>query len=98
MKISMVIEEKLSAYITKSKKLNPSNFQKKIKIALLSNFTLDGLNETISVKCADIQIGCNAFTGGYNQYNEEILNDKSDLYSFSPDICFLISRYTKNFG
>ena len=98
MKISMVIEEKLSAYITKSKKLNPSNFQKKIKIALLSNFTLDGLNETISVKCADIQIGCNAFTGGYNQYNEEILNDKSNLYSFSPDICFLILDTRKILG
>jgi alkylphosphonate utilization operon protein PhnA len=41
-------EEKLSAYITKSKKLNPSNFQKKIKIALLSNFTLDGLAEQVS--------------------------------------------------
>ena len=89
MKISMVIEEKLSVYITKSKKLNPSNFQKKIKIALLSNFTLDGLNETISVKCADIQIGCNAFTGGYNQYNEEIKMIKVIFILFHPTFVFL---------
>ena len=90
MKINMVVEEKLSAYITKSKKLNSSNFQKKIKTALLSNFTLDGLAETIKVKCGELNVGCDTFYGGYNQYNEEILNNKSNLYSFSPDICFLI--------
>ena len=56
------------------------------------------MNETISVKCADIQIGCNTFAGGYNQYNEEILNDKSKLYSFSPDICFLILDTRKILG
>ena len=89
-KTTMVSEEKLSSYIMKSKKLNVLDFKKQTRIALLSSFTLDGLIETIKVKCGDLKVGCHTFYGGYNQYNEEILNNKSKLYSFSPDICFLI--------
>ena len=83
-------EKKLSSYITEAKKLNALDFEKQIRVASLSSFTLYGLNETIKVKCAEIKVGCHIFSGGYNQYNEEILNTKSKLYTFSPDICFLI--------
>jgi FkbH-like protein len=84
------LERKLSEYIIESKKVNSSDFESKIKIALLGSFTLDGLNETIKVKCSELKVGCDTFYGGYNRYNEEILNSKSNLYSFSPDVCFLI--------
>ena len=84
------MERKLSEYIIESKKVNSSDFESKIKIALLGSFTLDGLNETIKVKCSELKVGCDTFYGGYNRYNEEILNSKSKLYSFSPDVCFLI--------
>ena len=84
------MERKLSEYIIESKKVNSSDFESKIKIALLGSFTLDGLNETIKVKCSELKVGCDTFYGGYNRYNEEILNSKSNLYSFSPDVCFLI--------
>ena len=84
------MERKLSEYIIESKKVNSSDFGSKIKIALLGSFTLDGLNETIKVKCSELKVGCDTFYGGYNRYNEEILNSESKLYSFSPDVCFLI--------
>ena len=84
------MERKLSEYIIESKKINSSDFESQIKIALLGSFTLDGLNETIKVKCSELKVGCDTFYGGYNRYNEEILNSKSKLYSFSPDVCFLI--------
>ena len=84
------MERKLSEYIIESKKVNSSDFESKIKIALLGSFTLDGLNETIKVKCSELKVGCDTFYGGYNRYNEEILNSESKLYSFSPDVCFLI--------
>ena len=84
------MERKLSEYIIESKKVNSSDFEGKIKIALLGSFTLDGLNETIKVKCSELKVGCDTFYGGYNRYNEEILNNKSKLYAFSPDVCFLI--------
>jgi len=84
------LERKLSEYIIESKKINSLDFESQIKIALLGSFTLDGLNETIKVKCSELKVGCDTFYGGYNRYNEEILNSKSKLYSFSPDVCFLI--------
>ena len=94
----VVTEEKLSFYITKSKKLNISDFKRQTRIALLSNFTLDGLVETIKVKCGELNVVCDTFYGGYNRYNEEILNNKSNLYSFSPDLCFLILDIRNIFG
>ena len=94
----MTKEKKLSAYTLESKKINVLDFKKQIRIALLSSFTLDGLDETIKVKCAEINVGCHVFSGGYNQYNEEILNTKSKLYAFSPDICFLILDILDIFG
>ena len=36
------------------------------------------------------KIQCTTFVSGYNQYNQEILDEKSQLYKFSPDITFLI--------
>ena len=84
------LENSLSDYISKSQNLNSELFEKKIKVALLSSFTINGLNETLKVKCADRNIDCITHVGGYNQYNQDILNPDSDLYQFSPNLTFLI--------
>jgi len=63
---------------------------KKIQIAILSSFTINGLEETLRVKCAGEKIECISYVGGYNQYAQEILNRESNLYKFQPDITFLI--------
>jgi FkbH-like protein len=83
-------EQKLSHYITKSKSIDTSKFEKKTRIALLGGFTLNGMAETFSVKCFDANIGCTTYVSGYNQYNQEILDGNSNLYKFSPDISFLL--------
>ena len=83
-------EEKLSSYLSKSKLIPNSNYEKKIRIAILGGFTLNGLEETMRVKCDEKKIQCTTFVSGYNQYNQEILDEKSQLYKFSPDITFLI--------
>lgn len=83
-------EEKLSYYINKAAELSNHSFDKKIRIALLSSFTLNGLAETIQVKCAQKKIQCITYVGGYNQYNQEILNPQSNLYKFNPDLTFLL--------
>jgi len=44
-------EEKLSSYLSKSKLISNSNYAKKIRIAILGGFTLNGLEETMKVKC-----------------------------------------------
>ena len=91
-------EEPLSKYILDSEKLEINNFNKKIKVAFLSSFTINGLSESLKVKCSKKQISCNTYVGGYNQYNQEILDKKSKLYSFSPDITFLILDTRSIFG
>ena len=73
-----------------SKNLDDMKFDKKLKVAILSSFTLDGLDETFHVKCSEIGIRYQSYVAGYNQYNQEILNPESDFYNFSPDITFLI--------
>ena len=86
----MTTEQKLSHYINKSSDLIGRTFGKKIRIGILCSFTINGLEETIRVKSAEKNIDCVTYVGGYNQYNQEILNQESDLYKFSPDITFLI--------
>ena len=83
-------KEKLSVYLNKSKLLSNVDYEKKIRIAILGSFTLNGLEETIRVKCAEKKIRCTTYVSGYNQYSQEIYDEKSQLYKFSPDITFLI--------
>jgi len=91
-------EEKLSSYLNKSKLVSNSNYAKKIRIAILGGFTLNGLEETMRVKCDEKKIQCTTYVSGYNQYNQEIIDEKSQLYKFSPDITFLIIDCRNVFG
>lgn len=86
----MPLESKLSYYINRATTLDTSKYEKKIRIAVLGSFTLNGLEETLRVKCADRKIDSSIFVSGYNQYNQDILNGQSELYNFSPHIVFLI--------
>ena len=86
----MTGEKKLSYYLNKETELDDQTYEKKIRIALLGSFTLNGLAETLRVMCAEKKIQCTTYVGGYNQYNQEILSTDSNLYKFSPDISFLL--------
>jgi len=90
------MEKKLSEYISLSKNITELKSDNKIKVAILSNFTLNGLDETLRVKTSELGLNYHSYVSGYDQYNQEILNPKSDLYNFSPDITFLILS-TRNF-
>lgn len=83
-------EETLSYFINKSNELSDQNFTKKIKIALLSSYTINGLKEILHVKSVEHGIFASIYEGPYNQYSQEILNTTSDFYKFQPDITFLI--------
>lgn len=83
-------EHKISYYITKSKELNNIQFNKSIRVAILSSFTINGIEETLKVKCAEKNIECITYLGSYNQYNQNILDNKSKLYEFQPNITFLL--------
>ena len=76
--------------MTLSKQIDDLKFDKKLKVAILSSFTINGLDETIHVKCSELGIRYQSFVSGYNQYNQELLEPNSNYYNFSPDVTFLI--------
>jgi len=92
------LEKSLSDYIALSKNIDDLKYDKNLKVAILSSFTLNGLSETLHVKCSDLEIRYQSYVSGYNQYNQEILNSKSKLYNFSPDVTFLIIDVRNFFG
>ena len=90
-------ENSLSHYINKSKEIT-KKFDKKIRIGLLSSYTINGLKEILQVKSADRNISCMIYEAPYNQYSQEILNQDSELYKFSPELTFLIIDTRNIFG
>jgi len=86
----MTDQKKLSHYLNRVAEIAGQAFEKKIRIALLGSFTLNGLAETLSVMCAEKNIQCTTYVADYNQYNQEILNTESNLYKFFPDVSFLL--------
>jgi FkbH-like protein len=89
---------KLSDYILASKSLDLKNYEKKIRVAILSSYTVNGLSEILRVKCANSKINCSTYVGGYNQSAQEIFSDSSDLYKFDPNLTFLIIDTRKILG
>ena len=84
------MEKNLSEYVSISKNIENLKLEKTVKIAIMSSFTLNGLDETIRVMCSELDTRCHSYVSGYNQYNQELLNSQSNYYDFSPNITFLI--------
>ena len=90
-------EKSLSYYINKSNEITEV-MDKKIRIGLLSSFTINGLKEVLQVKSSERNVSCIVYEAPYNQYSQEILNQESNLYKFLPDITFLIIDARNIFG
>jgi len=52
------LERKLSEYVSLSKTIDITKSSKKIKVGILSSFTINGLGETLTVKCSELDIEC----------------------------------------
>ena len=83
-------EENLAYFLNEAKTIKPQNLGKKLRVAFLASSTINGFEETMRVKCDQKGIDCITYVADYNQYNQEILNQDSELYRFKPDITFLI--------
>lgn len=90
-------ENSLSYYINKSKEIKSSS-DRKIRIGILSSFTINGLKDILQVKTSERNISSTIYESPYNQYSQEILNQDSNLYKFSPDITFLVVDTRHIFG
>ncbi|PVX24924.1 MAG: hypothetical protein CW716_09140, partial [Candidatus Bathyarchaeum sp.] len=55
---------------------------KRIKVALLSSFTIDPLSIYLDVKVRLVQLFPEIYVAPFNQYQQEILDENSGLYAF----------------
>jgi FkbH-like protein len=76
--------------MSKANSIKDITFSRKIRVAILSSFTINGLEESLTVKCAERNIECVTYNSPYNQYNQDILSSTSSLYEFSPNLTFMI--------
>ncbi|MFH1073035.1 MAG: HAD-IIIC family phosphatase [Nanoarchaeota archaeon] len=83
-------EHNLSHYLNTARTLPPLEGKAKIKIGLLSNFTIKGLAEIMKVKCHEANIVCTTYEAGYDQIPLEIMHAESGLRKFQPDMTFVI--------
>jgi FkbH-like protein len=63
--------------------------EKKIKVALLSSFTIDPLGWYIDIKSRLVGLYPEIYIGPFNQYQQEVLDKDSRLYAFKPDVVIL---------
>jgi len=66
--------------------------EKRIRIAVLSSFTVDPLVMYIDIECRLIELHPETYIAPFDQYPQEILDENSALYSFNPDIAILAVR------
>lgn len=63
--------------------------EKSMNIAVVSSSTINGIKETLRVQCGEFDLLAKLYIGGYNQYAQEILNPRSGLYGFNPDLVII---------
>ena len=83
-------EENLAYFLNEAKTIKTGSLEKKLRVAFLASFTINGFEETMRVKCKKKKIECMTYVGDYNQYNQEILENDSKFYRFKPELTFLI--------
>lgn len=63
--------------------------EKRIKVALLSSFTIDPLGIYIDIQSRLAQLHPEIYIPPFRQYQQEIIDENSNLYSFKPDLIIL---------
>jgi tetratricopeptide (TPR) repeat protein len=60
-----------------------------VRIALLSSYVLDWLIPYLDAECRKAGLVPEFYLAPFNQYAQQILNSRSDLYQFKPEVIFL---------
>ena len=84
-----------STYWSVYKQLQKLDFSKvdippnqQIKIAVLSSFTIDPLAAFLDIDCRKEKLFPEIYIAPFNRFQEEIIDNKSQLYKFKPEIIF----------
>lgn len=76
-------------YLFVEELLKENEFDKKIKIAVLRNYTTEMLTPVIAGEIASISYFPQIQTGDYDNIQQEILSENSNLFKFAPDFIIL---------
>lgn len=82
--------------IKEYKEENEIDNLKKIKIAILSSYTINNLKDPLTYILFQKGFNSEIKFGGYEQYNQELMNKESWLHEFNPDI-IIVAINTKTF-
>ena len=86
---SYPVYQRVGARLSDIKDLAQAAGQRRVRIAVLSSFTLDPIKPYLQVACIERGTWAEVFIPGFNQFAQQILDPESDLYTFQPDVCFL---------
>ncbi len=79
-------------------KSQPSSALHKVKIAVLSNFTVEPFDAVLSVACRKEGIAAEIMVAGFNQYSQQVLDPQSRFHSFKPEIVLFLLDGETLFG
>jgi FkbH-like protein len=65
---------------------------KSCRIAFESSFTIEPISKYIKRACGKVGISPDLYFGPFNAYHQDILDDRSELYQFNPDIMIIFTR------
>jgi len=77
------------SYVHKERQKLPAGRGRAVRIALLSSYVLDWLIPYLDLECRKAALCPEFYLAPFNQYSQQVLNPKSDLYQFKPDVVFL---------
>lgn len=67
-----------------------STAREKLRLAIIGGYSLYPLHELIEHFLVLADFSCELFIGDYDNYVSEIMDETSDLYSFRPQVVFLL--------
>ena len=91
-------ENNLSYYLKKSKQIQKIHSQYGKKIAILGNFSLNGLKEVLEFLSYEKKLDIKIYDSPYAQFKQEIINQNSEWHNFAPDLTFLILDFDALIG
>ena len=77
------------SYVHKERQKLPAGQGRAVRIALLSSYVLDWLIPYLDLESRKAGLNPEFYLAPFNQYSQQVLNPKSDLYQFKPDVVFL---------
>ncbi len=65
---------------------------RRVRLSLLSSFTIDFIKPCLVVEAAKCGIGLDVWTGPFGQIEQQVMDPGSDLYSSAPEVIVILAQ------